>query len=409
MKYEIRPVTEAELARFSAVAGTAFGDEFSEESTNRFRSKTELDRTVAAFDEGEIVGTNSSYAFELTVPGGELSAAGVTIVGVLPTHRRKGILREMMRYQLEDVHRRGEPLAMLFASESNIYQRFGYGTAARMTWINLLRERTAFLDPAPAVGRARLLSLEDALRALPPIYDRIRGVTPGMYRRNETWWKAHTLSDPKEHRDGYSPQYRAVWEHEGEAQAYATYRWKNSWNEEEGAPTGDLWVEELMGTSPLALREMWRYVFGIDLVTSIRAGRLPMDDPLFFMLAEPRRLRTFVDDGLWLRIVDVAAALEGRTYAEDGSLSFALRDDFCPWNEGRYVLEVKSGEGRVTEAAGEVDLELSARELGAVYLGGTPFAALAGAGRVIENRPGAVRRADRQFYSEVTPRCPEEF
>ena len=409
MKYEIRPVSELEIPRFVDVAGIAFGEEHSEEGVNRFRSKTELDRTVAAFDGVDIVGTNSSYAFDMTVPGGELPAAGVTIVGVLPTHRRKGILREMMRYQLEDVHRRGEPLAVLYASESNIYQRFGYGAAARMTWINLLKERTALLDPAPAVGQARLLSLEDSLGALPPIYDRVRAVTPGMYRRNETWWKAHTLNDPKEHRDGYSPQYRAVWEHEGEAQAYATYRWKNSWNEEEGYPDGHVWVNELIGTSPLALREMWRYVFGIDLVTSIRAGRLPMDDPLFFMLAEPRRLRTFVDDGMWLRIVDVAGALEGRTYAEDGSLSFALRDDFCPWNEGRYALEVKSGEGRVTETAGDVDLELSVRELGAGYLGGTPFTVLKGAGRVVENRPGAVRRADRLFYSEVTPRCPEEF
>ncbi|MDQ4059366.1 MAG: sterol carrier protein domain-containing protein, partial [Actinomycetota bacterium] len=101
--------------------------------------------------------------------------------------------------------------------------------------------------------------------------------------------------------------------------------------------------------------------------------------------------------------------LEGRTYAEDDSMSFALSDDFCPWNEGRYTLEVKSGEGRVTEAAGDVDLELSARELAAGYLGGTPFTALKGAGRVIENRPGTVRKADRLFYSEVTPRCPEEF
>ncbi|MGH2703198.1 MAG: GNAT family N-acetyltransferase [Actinomycetota bacterium] len=409
MKYDIRPVSEAEISRFVDVAGTAFGDEHSEESVNRFRSKTELDRTVAAFDDGDIVGTNSSYAFEMTVPGGELSAAGVTIVGVLPTHRRKGILRAMMRYQLEDVHRRGEPLAVLYASESNIYQRFGYGPAARMTWINLLKERTAFLDPSPAVGRTRLLSLEDSLRSLPPIYDRVRAVTPGMYRRSETWWKVHTLSDPKEHREGYSPQYRAVWEHEGGAHAYAAYRWKNSWNEEAGYPDGHVWVNELIGTSPLALREMWRYVFGIDLVTSIRAGRLPMDDPLFFMLAEPRRLSTFVDDGMWLRVVDVVGALEGRTYAEDGSLSFALRDDFCPWNEGRYALEVKSGKGRVTEAAGDVDLELSVRELAAGYLGGTPFTALKGAGRVVESRPGAVRRADRLFYSEVTPRCPEEF
>jgi predicted acetyltransferase len=154
---------------------------------------------------------------------------------------------------------------------------------------------------------------------------------------------------------------------------------------------------------------MWRYIFGIDLVVRIKAFGQPMDDPLFFMVAEPRRLRSQVEDGLWLRVVDVGAALEGRSYAADGELNFLLRDDLCHWNAGRYKLEVKSGEGRLTEAPGDVDLEMSARELGATYLGGTPLTALVGAGRVVENSPGAARRADLMFYSEVTPRCPEEF
>ncbi len=158
MGYEIRPVPEERVTEFTQVAETAFGEEGSEEDVRRFRALTELDRTVAAFDGDEIVGTNSSFAFSMTVPGGELPTAGVTIVGVPPTHRRRGILRDMMRYQLEDVHGRGEPLAILWASESNIYQRFGYGTAARMAYINILKERTEFLDSAPSVGQVRLMS-----------------------------------------------------------------------------------------------------------------------------------------------------------------------------------------------------------------------------------------------------------
>ncbi|MGH2750434.1 MAG: GNAT family N-acetyltransferase [Actinomycetota bacterium] len=409
MEYEIRPVSEERFTDFVSAAETAFGDDFSEESVRRTRSLTELDRTVTAFDGEDIVGTNSSFRFEMTVPGGELPTAGVTIVAVLPTHRRRGILRAMMRYQLEDVHRRGEPLAILWASESNIYQRFGYGTAARTVYINILKERTAFLDPSPAVGQVRLLGADEALRVIPDIYDRVRARTPGMYRRSDLWWKEHSLYDSKEIREGASPLQRAAWTHEGAAQAYATYRVKNAWDDDAGAPTGSVRIRELVATSPLALREMWRYVFGIDLVERITAFAQPMDDPLFFMMAEPRRLQSQLEDGLWLRVVDVRRALEGRSYAEDGELNFALHDDFCPWNEGRYTLEVKSGEARLREAAGQVDLELSARELAAGYLGGTPFTALRGAGRITEHSPGAARRADLMFYSEVTPRCPEEF
>jgi predicted acetyltransferase len=409
MGYEIRPVEEERFAEFVDVAETAFGEEGSAEGTRCFRAITDLDRTVAAFDGNEIVGTNSSFAFRMTVPGGELATAGVTIVGVLPTHRRRGILRDMMRYQLEDVRRRKEPLAILWASESSIYQRFGYGTAARMAFISILKERTAFLDSTPAVGQTKLLSPGDSFNELPPIYDRVRAVTPGMYRRDATWWKEHSLYDHKDRRYGMSPLYRAVWTHEGEAQAYATYRVKNDWDDDAGSPSGYVRVRELHATSPLALKEMWRFMFGIDLVVHIKAFAQPMDDPLFFMLAEPRRLQTQVEDGLWLRVVDVRAALEGRSYSADGQISFFLRDDFCPWNEGRYTLEVKSGEGRLSEAAAGVDIELSARELGAIYLGGTPLTALAGAGRVVEHIPGAARKADLMFYSEVTPRCTEEF
>jgi predicted acetyltransferase len=409
MSYEIRPVEEERFAEFMDAAETAFGEEGSEEGTRRFRAITELDRTVTAFDGNDIVGTTSSFAFSMTVPGGELATAGVTIVGVLPTHRRRGVLRDMMRYQLEDVRRRNEPLAILWASESSIYQRFGYGTAARMAYINILRERTAFLDSTPAVGQTKLLSPEDSLNVLPPIYDRVRAVTPAMYRRDATWWKEHSLYDHKDIREGQSRLYRAVWTNDGEAQAYATYRVKGDWDDDAGAPAGFVRIREIHAASPVALREMWRYIFGIDLVVRIKAFAQPMDDPLFFMLAEPRRLQTQLEDGLWLRVVDARAALEGRSYAADGELSFLLRDDFCPWNEGRYKLEVKSGEGRLTEAAGEVDLEMSARELGATYLGGTPLTALVGAGRVVENNPGAARKADLMFYSEVTPRCTEEF
>src|SRR6185503_18593563 len=87
-------------------------------------------RALAAYDGDEPVALTGAYRFDLSIPGGELPCAGVTWVGVIPTHRRRGILRDLMRRELEDVHSWGEPIAALWASEAAIYGRFGYGHAA---------------------------------------------------------------------------------------------------------------------------------------------------------------------------------------------------------------------------------------------------------------------------------------
>lgn len=408
MDITVRPIEEREIKDFFSIAEQVFGHELRDDDLTRYSRIHEIDRSIAAVEGDVIIGTTGAFSFRMTVPGGEVGAAGVTVVSVLPSHRRRGALTKMMRHQLDDVRRRNEPVAILWASEGGIYQRFGYGMASIVAAIDIERDRAGFIQQSDPVGRTRLVSTEEALLLLPGIYDHVRAVTPGMYKRSEEWWDAHTLADPEHHREGAGPLCRAVWEEDGSPGGYVLYRVRSEWGDD-GVPSGHVFVEELIATSPVATREMWRFVSGIDLVARIKGWNQPVDDPVFRMLEEPRRLRPMLHDNLWLRIVDVRSALEARAYSANGSIVFELDDSFCPWNEGRYKLEAKDGEGRLDDASEHPELTLSAADLGACYLGGTGFTQLVRAGRVVEHIPGAAQRADTLFKSERAPWCPENF
>jgi predicted acetyltransferase len=408
MDITVRPIEEQEVKDFFSAAVQTFGEAPRDDDLARYSRVHEIDRSIAAVEGDAIIGTTGAFSFRLTVPGGEVDAAGVTIVSVLPSHRRRGALTKMMRHQLDDVRRRGEPVAILWASEGAIYQRFGYGMASVGAAMEVERDRASFIQPSPVGGTTRLLSAEEALLVLPEIYDRERAVTPGMYRRSEEWWDAHSLADPEHHRDGGGPLLRAVWELDGRPGAYVLCRMHPQWGDD-GVPSGHVSVKELIATSPLATREIWRFVFGIDLVARIKAWNQPVDDPIFHMLGEPRRLRPMLHDNLWLRIVEVRSSLLSRRYSAEGTITFELTDSFCPYNEGIYELEAKDGEARLEDASGAPELSLSASDLGACYLGGTTFTQLVRAGRVLEHAAGAAERADTLFRSERAPWCPEDF
>lgn len=408
MSLEIRTITEEELPRYLKVLGSAFGDPIPADEAPRFKEVLPLDRAWAAFDAGSMVATGGAFPFHMTVPGGRaLPAAGVTMVGVLPSHRRRGLMSSIMRKLIDDAKDRSEPVAILWASEESIYQRFGYGFASDQGNISIEKHRAGFLaDPGP-VGTVRLVDLEEAPRVLSPIYDEILPTRPGMLARTETWWRNHTLIDIERHRGGASVKFCAVVTIEGRDVAYAIYRTAGGWADDS---TAEAWlnVREVAAVDPVAYREMWRFLFNIDLVDRIKAWYLPADLPLTLMLKEPRRLRFAKSDSLWLRVVDLAEALAARTYAADGSISFAVKDDYCPWNEGEWTLIVEEGRGRL-ERGGEPDLSTDAAGLASVYLGAFTFAELARALRVEECTPGAARRGDAMFRTETAPWCAENF
>ncbi len=376
-----------------------------EDWLGRWLEVFELERMLAAVDDdGSIVGGAGAFGFRMTVPGGaQLSTAGVTVVGVLPTHRRRGILRSMMRAQLDDVHARGEPLAALWASEETIYGRYGYGLASLNAQFDVDRSYAAFRPGVEPVGRVRLVDFDTASRQLPPVYDAVQRVTPGMYERSEAWWTSRQLVDPENFRFGGSPKHIAVLEVDGEPQAYAIYRLHVAFGDL--GPETKLRTIEVVAATPAATASIWRYLLDVDWTKTVSAALQPVDHPLFLLLVRPNLSKPTLSDGIWVRLVDVGAALSGRSYAADASLVLDVRDAFCPWNEGRWRLE--GGEaGRTRDAA---DLALDVSDLGSVYLGGFTFRDLQRAGRVDELTEGAVYLAEATFRTEGVPWCPEIF
>jgi predicted acetyltransferase len=401
MTIEIRnPAAEEWRAAMEATHVTFF-DPLSDDHYARTTKVLPRERFYAAYEDGQPVGTAADFDFRLTVPGGELPTGGVTWVGVLPTHRRRGILTQLMRRELDDIHERGEPLAILWASEAAIYGRFGYGVAAPTFQLDADRARFAFRDDPGPQGRARIVPLEEALEPCRHVYETVRPTVPGFTARPDDVWTTFRLADPEEWRRGASPKYAAVVELDAEPAAYALYRIKQNW--EHGFSQSEVRLVETVAVGPVAERELWRFVFGIDLIARVE-GRVDPSSPLFLMVVDARSLHLRVSEGLWLRLVDVGEALSGRTYAGDGEVVLEVRDEFCPWNAGRWRVGA-----RIERTDGDADLELDVPDLASVYLGAFTFSRLAAAGRVRELRAGALARADDLFRTPRPPYCPEDF
>jgi predicted acetyltransferase len=398
---EIRTPAEGEWRAAMLMTTSVFGDEPRDEDFERHMKMLVRERFWTAYDGNVPVGTAADFPFTLTVPGGELRAGGVTWVAVLPSHRRQGVLRHLMRRELEDIHERGEPLAILWASEAAIYGRFGYGLAAPHFEMDADCSRFAFRnDPGPQ-GKVRMLSLEDAVEPVMQVYERVRPTVPGFIARSRDWWTSYRLADPEQWRRSASPKYVALLELDGKPAGYAIYRVKSEW--EAGFPKGAVRVVEALAASTAAEREVWRFLFGIDLTIRVDS-RLDPASPLFLMVVDARSLNLRASEGLWLRIVDVEGALKGRSLASDDGVVLELRDEFCPWNAGRWRV------GReVARTDDDADLELDVADLASTYLGAFSFTRLATADRVRELKDGALERADALFRTSRPPYCPEDF
>jgi predicted acetyltransferase len=404
MSFDVRTVKD--LDEFSSAVfaiGQYFGMQPTEERMQRFLDQITAERMHAAWSDGSIVGGAGAFKFDLSVPGGDLATAGVSVVGVYPTHRRRGVLRSLMRAQLDDAHERGEPLAALWASEETIYGRFGYGLACFCGEINLAHEYTTFARPFEPEGTIRFLEPEEAREALPPVYDRVRQRWPGMFSRSDLWWEHREIKDPEERREGAGPKRWVAYERDGTIDGYASYRHKPGW--EDGSTIAELRIVEALAATTTAERDLWGYLLAIDWKATVKAFLIPPGHPLFFLLANSRRLRYRMGDGLWVRLVDGGAALSGRQYLADDSIVFDVHDEFCPWNEGRWKLE----DGKASRTNDDADIALSAQSLGSAYLGGISFTALRDAGLVEPLNDTAVRRADAMFRWDRHPWCPEIF
>ncbi|MEU6549991.1 GNAT family N-acetyltransferase [Streptomyces sp. NPDC046915] len=378
------------------------------EERELWNSLTETERSIGAWDGDAVVGTASAFDFRLTVPGGaSVPAAGVTMVSVAATHRRRGVLTSMMRRQLDDVRSWGRPLAVLTASEPAIYGRFGYAAATYHVNARIDTTRVRLTVP-PGTDDVRLRYAEpaDVLDACEALCARQVPLRPGMVARSPGWERLMLL-DPAGERDGASPLQCVVAERGGELVGYARFRVKPDW--EPAGPKGTVVLENTEALDPAAHAALWRFLFGIDLTTVIDARRRPVDEPWQYLVSDVRRCELLVRDSLHVRLVDVGAALGARTYQAPVDVVFEVEDSFCPWNAGRWRLtgDTKGASCERTEEA--ADLALSVRELGAAYLGGVSLTVPAAAGLVRELREGALAEASVGFGSAVAPWLPHGF
>jgi predicted acetyltransferase len=408
---QLRPVTAEEWPRFSRAMSAVFGDDPTGPFFDTVPPVAELDRSLGLFDGGRVAATAGIYSLQMTVPGGGVvPTAGITWVTVAPTHRRQGVLTAIMRRQLDEVHEaEREPVAALWAAESSIYGRFGYAPASwRGGWTGQTERLRLRRDVDTGSGRVRLVDIDEFRASAAGIHDALRRFVPGNMARDDRWWN-RLLRDDKDDRHGWTERRHALHEEaDGAVTGFASYRVKASWTDH-GEPDGRLKVGEVRGTTPAAYAALWRFLLAHDLVRTVEAPLASSDEPLRHLLADPRALHAGPVDALWVRLVDVGKALSARRYPAPIDLVLEVRDDFCPWNTGRWRLSGHPAGAYCGPTDRDPDIVLGIEELSEIYLGGVSMASLQAAGRVHEVSPGAVTLASTAFGWPVAPWCPDEF
>ena len=394
---ELRQVTAAEFEEWVRVEARAYGNRLNADP-EFLRPNFDLDRSIAVLDGRQIVGGAHSHLQEISIPGGTAVIAGVANIAVQPTHRRQGIMTQMMHHQLKDVYQRGEPLAGLFASESVIYGRFGYGVGSLREEWSIERAHSHYARRHRSAGTFAFIDPADIGAVLPDVFRRSTVGRPGVFQKAPYLWEREARA-PEHRQGGRGGIFYVGYYEDGRMEGYARYRTNE----------GTVIVQELMAVTREAGTALWRFCFDTDLVNRAEAERRPVDDPLPWMLADPRRLRRNTRDGLWLRLVDVDAALSQRQYADAGHLVIEVQDDVCPWNATRFELEASLEDSQCRTTDRDPDMVIAVAALASAYLGTVTFTTLAQAGLVDETKAGALERANRMFAVRQPPWTPCGF
>lgn len=408
---QVRTITADELGPFINVVRTAFTERpATDEQVEVLRAHVDLDRCHAAFDpEGRLCGAARAFGTSLTVPGGATVPTGaVTTVGVLPTHIRRGHLTRLMHTQLADIADRGEPLAALIAAEYPIYGRYGYGPATEAAALQLDSTTTRWRD-APS-GSIEIVEPETWAKLVDELYERVRLATPGHIAWATWRWRSAAGVDPSPWDDDGTrgAATRVVWRDDaGDVHGAASYTVEGHW--EHNRPAGKLTADHLVASSGLAEIELLRYLTSVDWATQVSVWLRPVDDIAPLALVDGRAAR-IADrfDHMWVRVLDVPAALAARGYAGEGSLVVEVEDPLG-YATGRFRLDAADGDARCLPTTDDPDVAVTASALGAAYLGGQTWARLAAAGWVDERSAGAVARADRLFSTARAPWCAMTF
>jgi len=373
-------------------------DEIDPGGHDRVRKLIDIGRAWAAFDGPQIVGTAATFDHRIGVPGGTtMQVAGLTMVSVRATHRRRGILRGLIGLHFQEAAARNVAASALWASEAGIYQRFGYGAASHCDALEIQRAHTLALPTGTDVVRE--IDEATARELLPPVYARATADRPGALRRSASWWTHRRFLETPFMRKGASRRRHVIVRRGDETVGYVVYRQRPKW--EADVPAGRIEINELFGIDLTAEVALWRHVCAIDLFPTVTWWNAPTDCPLPWLVADPRRCVRRRSDNLWLRIDDISTAFATRGYSSDGQLRFAT-------GGSTWELTASGGTGRCEPTSHAPHIVLHGNALGAMYLGGTSASLLHRAG-LVEGPLAAVSLADRLFSSPVAPWCPEIF
>ncbi|MGH4020294.1 MAG: GNAT family N-acetyltransferase [Pseudonocardiaceae bacterium] len=390
MDLHIRTATADDLPAMALADGRAFGVHHSEQDLIDIQPVFDPARFLLACDgDGRIVGITGDFPFTMTVPGGAaLDVPGLSWVSVAVTHRRRGVLGAMMDAQHHRFVDAGALVSVLIASESGIYGRFGYGPATTSREIEIDRRRATFRAGVPDPGGVRLVGSTEARAHAPAVHERWRRGTPGALSRSAAWWDLLFL-DRESRRGGYSALFFLA-----HPDGYASYR------VEEGAQR--VTVVDLVAATDDAHAALWRVLLGLDLIETVATGQCPPGDPLPFLLTDPRQVRTVgALDGMWVRLLDVPAALAVRHYAVEVDAVLEVEDGFLG-RGGRFRLRGGPDGAQCERSDAPPDAYTDAATLGALYLGGHRASTLARADTLQAEDP-ALRRLDVALLTDREP------
>ena len=400
MSLQIRGVNEeAELREFARVHATAFGHRFEQEKLEKLVLPwLPVVNCVAAFDDGSMVGVSIDLPLTMTLPGGAmLPIRGITWVGVLPTYRRRGVLRALMDHQHAEFEHDGVAVSALYAADTRIYGRFGYGPATVVASEAEVDVRFgAFAQPFQDPGQVVMIEDRSPVAIVREVLDRARPRIPGeVDRMQQDLADMFTAADEKQFRVAHRDA-------EGGWDGFVTYTFEMNWQHEAIAQNRVV-VGTMLTAGPDAHAALWRYLLDLDLVRTVRVRNRPLDDPIRWLLAEWRHYRVnHVSDGVWLRLLDLPAALAARGYLHDGELVLDV-------DGSRWLLEVRDGHGSCAPTRRDAEIELDTATLASTYLGGYRLTALREGRRLRELAPGACVRADSMFRAEREPWCSHDF
>ena len=424
MSIKIIPVNKSNIFEWRKSVRAVFGDIPNKDVVIRMVNERFMidfetwnepsDRLLAAVDTetNQIVGTGGADKYSITVPGGNnINMAGIAFMGTLPTHKRRGIFSSMMNKLHSQAKERGDSIAGLWASQSLLYNRFGYGLSTiREDW-QINSNHTKLSKSKNDSIRLELVDKKKALEEIPKIYDIYRKCQNGATDRTQGYWNYLLYEDDNSmyNKSGNSGIFFVLAYRDNKPSGYAFY----NFNKESGVAheddKGTLKVEEIISIDRETNHALWQYIFGIELIEEITFNRRAPNDPLYLMLENPRKLQRETIDGLWVRIIDPISMLEGRTYNHKGKVTINLSGQNQKDIEGTYLIDTDGKNTEVKKVKGKASIYMRPSDLSSIYFGGVSPGEHFQAGNIDVENHNSLRELTNMFFVEQEPWCNTDF